>query len=156
MMNLYLTKPESVVNANDSFFNKYTFGKLDYNQAKNIIMHIDGVELTKDFKIKSQFTAGELDLSKLSTGCKTILNIVTYPDKIFNAIECGLNALNVIYRISIGNMYTKELLTSITENIECDILVKSEKEQKNFKDTKSMRNWYIGEYKNEDKTCNHE
>ena len=103
MMNLYLTEPEMIVNANDSFFNKYTFGNLDYTQAKNIVREIDKVELTEDFKIKSHFTSGELDLSKLSTGCKTVLNVVTYPNKVFNVIECGLNALNVMYKISIGN-----------------------------------------------------
>jgi len=72
-----LDEPQNVITANDSYFNRYTFQELDYKQAKEIIKSIDGVDLINDFKIKSQFTDGELDLSKLSTGCKTTLNVVT-------------------------------------------------------------------------------
>ena len=150
MLEIYLNKQEGIVNANDSYFNKYTFQKLDYEQAKNIIKSIDGVDLHDNFKVRSQFTDGEIDLSKLSTGCKTALNVVTYPQEIFTAIECGLNALNVIYKNNIGKIYMKELITSITENVACDIVVIDENGGRVFKDTKSMRDWYVGEYRNED------
>lgn len=150
MLEIYLNKQEGIVNANDSYFNKYTFQKLDYKQAKDIIKGIDGVDLQDNLKVKSQFTDGEIDLSKLSTGCKTALNVATYPQEIFTAIECGLNALNVIYRNSIGKIYMKEIITSITENIECDIVVMDGKGERAFTDTKSMRDWYVGEYRNED------
>lgn len=155
MLRIYLNEQRDVVNANDSYFNKYTFEKLDYEQAKEIIKSIDGVDLTKDFKVKSQFTNGEIDLSKLSTGCKTALNIATNPQEVFTAIECGLNALNVIYRKSIGKICMKELITSITENIKCDILVIDDKGERAFTDTKSMRDWYVGEYKNEDEASDY-
>lgn len=150
MLEIYLNKQEGIVNANDSYFNKYTFQKLDYEQAKDIIKSIDGVDLQDNLKVKSQFTDGEIDLSKLSTGCKTALNVATYPQEIFTAIECGLNALNVIYRNSIGKIYMKEVITSITENIESDIVVIDGKGERAFTDTKSMRDWYVGEYRNED------
>ena len=155
MLKIYLDEPQNVITANDSYFNRYTFQELDYKQAKEIIKSIDGVDLINDFKIKSQFTDGELDLSKLSTGCKTALNVVTYPEKNFTAIECGLNALNVIYQKSIGNIYMRELITSITENINCDILVIAKNGEKAFSDTKSMCDWYVGEYKNEDETSDY-
>lgn len=155
MLRIYLVEQKKVITANDSYFNRYTFQELDYNQAKDIIKSIDGVDLLNDFKVKSQFTEGEIDLSKLSTGCKTVLNVVTYPEEIFTAVECGLNALNVIYQKSIGKIYMKELITSITENIKCDILVIDKNGERAFSDTKSMRDWYVGECKNEDETSDY-
>ena len=155
MLKIYLDKPEKVITANDNYFNKFTFQKLEYEQASDIIKRIDKVDLLKGLKVKSQFTEGELDLSKLSTGCKTALNVVTYPNEVFTAIECGLNALNVIYEKSVGKIYMKELITSITENVKCDILVIEKNGEHAFCDTKSMTDWYVGEYKNEDETSNY-
>ena len=97
---------ENVININDVYFNKYTFGKLDYATSKSIIKEIDGVELTQDFKIISKFTNGILDLTKLSTGCKTLLNVIylieynKYPQvKAINCTECGWNALEQIFEL---------------------------------------------------------
>ena len=45
-----------------------------------------------------------LNIDKLSTGCKTALNIMYNPDKIFDIRECGDNALDVIYALPDGNV----------------------------------------------------
>ena len=65
MLNLYLSKPDNVINLNDGYFSKFTFDLLEFEQAKKIIMSIDGVELTDDFMIVSKFTSGKVDLSNI-------------------------------------------------------------------------------------------
>lgn len=153
MLRIFIRKStENVVNVNDVYFNKYTFRMLDYEKAKEIIKEIDGVELTKNFKIVSKFTGSELDLTKLSTGCKTILNILYNQDEIFNISECGINALSHIYKLSIGNIYTSTLVIPLLEDFSCDIEVISGKGQYRFVTVSELRNWYSEVYMNENET----
>lgn len=143
MLKMYIkTNKENVININDVYFNKYTFGKLDYATSKSIIKEIDGVELTQDFKIISKFTNGVLDLTKLSTGCKTVLNILYNQDKVFNMSECGMNAVALIYNLSVGNVYVDTLVTPLTRNIDCDVEVISDRGCCNFKYISELRKWY--------------
>lgn len=143
MLKIYIkTNKENVININDVYFNKYTFGKLDYATSKSIIKEIDGVELTQDFKIISKFTNGVLDLTKLSTGCKTVLNILYNQDKVFNMSECGMNAVSLIYNLSVGNVYVDTLVTPLTRDIDCDVEVISDRGCCNFKTISELRKWY--------------
>lgn len=142
MLNIYLNCNKSnIIELNDVYFNKYTYKLIDYNIAKRIIKEIDDVELTEDFMIVSKFTNGLLDLSKLSTGCKTVLNIVFNTDKIFNISECGVNALSIIYSKSIGNAYANYIVTPLRD-ISCDIKVVYKDSSYNFKEIDELRNWY--------------
>ena len=45
------------------------------------------------YKIRSRFDDIIIDIDKLSAGCKTALNVLYNPDKIFCLKECGNNAL---------------------------------------------------------------
>lgn len=47
-----------------------------------------------------------MDIDKLSSGCKTILNIIYFPDKVFSIQGCGNNALDIIYSLENGNVYS--------------------------------------------------
>lgn len=47
-----------------------------------------------------------MDVDCLSTGCKTVLNVLYFPDKIFCMKECGENALEVLYALDQGAVYS--------------------------------------------------
>ena len=81
--------PKSIetVKLNDVYFNKYTAQMLD-NRANAIIEKIDHAELTGPYTIKSRFDGTTLNTDKLSSGCKTVLNIMYNTDKIFDIREC--------------------------------------------------------------------
>ena len=91
------------VELNDVFFNMNTAEKLD-DRANEIIKRIDGSELLTKFTISSRFDGTSLNVDKLSTGCKTVLNILYNPNKVFDIRECGDNALDEIYRLEDGNV----------------------------------------------------
>ncbi len=93
------------VELNDVFFNKNTALLLD-SRAKKIIQEIDGATMAGKFKIRSKFNQVTLDVDCLSTGCKTLLNIVYFPDKVFCLKECGDNVLEAIYALEHGSVYS--------------------------------------------------
>ena len=104
MITIYKKKPSKtdmeLVTLNDLFFNKHTAQSLD-----DIIEKIDNSKMVDKYTIGSKFNGTVLNTDKLSTGCKTVLNIIYNPDKIFDICECGDNALDVIYTLPQGNVY---------------------------------------------------
>ena len=62
------------------------------------------------YKIRSRFHDAALDIDRLSAGCKTVLNVLYYPDKVFCLKECGNNALEVLYGFENGNVYSNYAL----------------------------------------------
>ena len=99
-----IPKNMELVILNDIFFNRHTVEKLD-DTAVEIIKTIDSSEMLSKYAIKSKFNSTALNIDRLSTGCKTVLNIIYNPDKVFDICECGDNALDVIYSLSQGNVY---------------------------------------------------
>lgn len=93
------------VELNDIFFNQNTALKLD-EKAEKIIETIDGAKLISKFKMRSKFNDIVLDVDKLSAGCKTVLNVIYNPDKVFCLKECGNNALEILYGLAAGNVYS--------------------------------------------------
>lgn len=89
---------------NDTFFNKHTAEMLD-ERADSIISQIDKSRMIDKYSIASRFDGTRLNIDKLSTGCKTALNIMYNPDRIFDVSECGENALEVIYTLKEGKIY---------------------------------------------------
>lgn len=108
MITVYKEKPSKngieLVTLNDIYFNKYTVEQLD-DKAAEIIEKIDSSKMLSKYTISSRFNGTVLNIDKLSTGCKTALNIMYNPDKIFDICECGDNALDVIYALPQGNVY---------------------------------------------------
>lgn len=93
------------VELNDIYFNQNTSARLD-EKAEKIIQIIDDAKLISKYKIRSKFDGTILDIDKLSVGCKTVLNVVYNPDKVFCLKECGNNALEVLYSLLSGNVYS--------------------------------------------------
>lgn len=93
------------IELNDVYFNQNTAARID-DKAEKIIEIIDGSKLISKYKIRSKFGDMILDIDKLSAGCKTILNVIYNPDKVFCLKECGNNALEVLYSLTSGNVYS--------------------------------------------------
>ncbi len=108
MITVYKKKPSKngmeLITLNDIYFNKHTVEQLD-DKATEIIEKIDSSKMLSKYTISSRFNSTVLNIDKLSTGCKTALNIMYNPDKIFDICECGDNALDVIYALPQGNVY---------------------------------------------------
>ena len=93
------------VELNDIYFNQNTARKLD-ERAQKVIGIIDEAKLISKYKISSKFSDIVLDVDKLSVGCKTVLNVLYNPNKVFCLKECGNNALEVLYNLEEGNVYS--------------------------------------------------
>lgn len=116
MINIYKNKKDipnnyDLIEYNDIFFNKFTSQLID-DRAKSIISEIDGAKLIGKYKIQSKFGDMVLDIDKLSSGCKTVLNIIFNPNKVFSIKECGDNALNIIYNLDLGNVFCEYTMIS--------------------------------------------
>lgn len=93
------------IELNDLFFNQNTVAKLD-ERAVTIVEQIDQAKLVGKYKIESKFNGVTLDVDRLSTGCKTVLNVLYFPKKVFCLKECGNNALEILYNLECGYVYS--------------------------------------------------
>ena len=87
------------------YFNQNTVSVLD-DRAGSIVEKIDASRLIGKYKIESKFNGVTLDIDCLSTGCKTVLNVLYFPEKVFCLKECGDNALEVLYSLEEGTVYS--------------------------------------------------
>ncbi|MDE7204558.1 MAG: DUF4869 domain-containing protein [Lachnospiraceae bacterium] len=101
-----IPKDAGLVELNDLFFNQNIIERLDM-RAEGIVREIDGAELRPDYRIVSGINGELLNIDRLSTGCKTALNIHYFPEKVFSLKECGDNALGVIYAYQAGMVYSE-------------------------------------------------
>ena len=93
------------VELNDVYFNQNTVSVLD-DRAGSIVEKIDASRLIGKYKIESKFNGVTLDIDCLSKGCKTVLNVLYFPEKVFCLKECGDNALEVLYSLEEGTVYS--------------------------------------------------
>jgi len=98
-----IPKNMELIVLNDIYFNKFTVSLID-DKAAEIISKIDNSVMLSNYTISSKFDGGVLNIDKLSTGCKTVLNVLYNPDKIFDIRECGDNAIDVLYSLQTGNI----------------------------------------------------
>ena len=69
----------------------------------NLIQQVDEAKLTPDKHIETKYGLGTI--RNLSSGCKTLLNIVKHPDKVVNVEECGPNVLKIIFTMDNIKIY---------------------------------------------------
>ena len=56
-------------------------------------------------------------IRNLSSGCKTLLNIVKHPDKVVNVEECGPNVLKIVFAMDNVKVYmSRPTLFDIPDN----------------------------------------
>ena len=129
------------IELNDLFFNKHTVLKLD-GRAEEIIERIDGVKQLSKFKIESKFNGVMLDIDCLSTGCKSVLNVMYSPEKVFCMKECGENALECMYALENGYVYSDYPV--IPFELE-RVVVVSGKTNRMIDDYEELKEWWENE-----------
>lgn len=129
------------IELNDVFFNQNTVTRID-ERAEKIIEKIDGARLISQYKICSKFNEVVLDIDKLSAGCKTVLNVLYYPEYVFCLKECGRNALELLYSMEKGYVYSEYAL--IPFNMEA-VMVQDQKEKRWITDYEELKEWWENE-----------
>lgn len=136
-----IPKGSNVIKINDIFLNKYTAAMLD-DRAKCIIQTIDQSEMLNKFSVKSRFDGMVLNIDKLSTGCKTVLNVMYNPDKVFDICECGDNALDVLYTLEEGKICCDYPLVSFDMK---KVKAKDKKDERIIESYDELKEWWMDE-----------
>ncbi len=129
------------VELNDMFFNQNTASKID-DKANAIVEKIDGSKLIGKYKMESKFNGVTLDVDCLSTGCKTVLNVLYFPNKVFCLKECGDNSLEVLYGLESGAVYSDYAIIPFDMN---GVKVFDEKGIKVISDYEELKRWWNNE-----------
>ena len=143
MIYLYTDKQDSGkwILQNDLYFNLYTSNERFTEEDKELIWQIDHAKLNKDKHIETKYGLGTI--RNLSSGCKTILNIIKNPGKVVNANECGQNVLDILFSMEGISLYmTRPERIYIKDDVEicfndADIVTGS----------KGYEHWWSREYK---------
>ncbi len=136
-----LPKNTEYVELNDVFFNQNTVLRLD-DKANTIIEQIDDSKLNGKYKIQSKFNGVTLDVDCLSTGCKTVLNVRYFPNKIFCLKECGDNALEVLYKLQDGAIYSDYAIIPFDMS---EVKVSDEEGTRVITDYEELKEWWNNE-----------
>ena len=129
------------IELNDLFFNQNTTALID-RRAEKFIETIDGAKLIGKYKILSRFDDVAIDIDKLSAGCKTVLNVLYYPDKVFCLKECGNNALEILYNLEKGYVYSEYALIPFTMG---SVMVQTKSMKKIISDYEELKEWWEDE-----------
>lgn len=129
------------IELNDLFFNQNTTALID-RRAEKFIETIDGAKLIGKYKILSRFDNVAIDIDKLSAGCKTVLNVLYYPDKVFCLKECGNNALEILYNLEKGYVYSEYALIPFTMG---SVMVQTRSMKKIISDYEELKEWWEDE-----------
>lgn len=129
------------IELNDVFFNQNTVSKLD-DRANAIVETIDNSKLIGKYKMESKFNGVTLDIDCLSTGCKTVLNVLYSPDKVFCMKECGDNALDVLYGLDAGAVYSDYALISLDMDA---VKVIDDNGTRIIRDYEELKEWWNNE-----------
>jgi hypothetical protein len=121
---------KDLILVNDSFFDTNTVLQ-DNTLVREVLSKVDKAEYNTDLTFRSRTKEmGALNKNNLSTGTKTILNILEHKDKCFSVSECGNNVLCFIPQIKEGCIYWDIPAVAYTGCPDCDIQYKG----KNYTD----------------------
>ena len=95
---------------NNAFFGEVTYNKVfSYNGhelVRQLLKKIDNCSIDFSNRFVSNDFGINRRLTDLSTGCKTVLNVLLNPDKIFFGQECGDSAFDNLLLLD-GSIYLK-------------------------------------------------
>ena len=105
MIDVYTEKRNSKdwILQNDLYFNLNTRNEEMSQTEIKLIWQVDEAKLTPDKHIETKYGLGTI--RNLSSGCKTLLNIVKHPDKVVCVDECGPNVLKIIFAMDNIKIY---------------------------------------------------
>ena len=88
---------------NDLYFNLNTSNEEMSKEEIELIREVDDAILTPNKHIETKYGLGTI--RNLSSGCKTLLNIVKHPEKVVCVEECGPNVLKKIFEMDNIKIY---------------------------------------------------
>ncbi len=105
MIDIYTEKKNSKdwILKNDLYFNLNTSNEEMSKEEIDLIREMDNAVLTPDKHIETKYGLGTI--RNLSSGCKTLLNIVKHPEKVVCVEECGPNILKKIFEMDNIKIY---------------------------------------------------
>lgn len=105
MIDIYTIKKDSKdwIIYNDLYFNLNTANEEMTEKDIAIIKRADDAILTQDKHIQTKYGLGTI--RNLSSGCKTLLNIIKYPEKVVCVEKCGPNILKMIFQMDNIKIY---------------------------------------------------
>lgn len=119
MIDIYTEKRDSKdwILQNDLYFNLHTSNEEMYQNEINLIRQVDEAKLTTDKHIETKYGLGTI--RNLSSGCKTLLNIIKHPDKVVCVEECGPNVLKIIFTMNNIKIYmSRPTLVDISDDVQ--------------------------------------
>ncbi|MCD8014318.1 MAG: DUF4869 domain-containing protein [Lachnospiraceae bacterium] len=119
MIDIYTNKKNTKdwIIQNDLYFNLYTSNEEMTDREVALIKQVDDARLTTDRHIETKYGLGTI--RNLSSGCKTLLNIVKHPEKVVCVEECGPNVLKIIFAMDNARIYmSRPTLIEIPENVQ--------------------------------------
>ena len=143
---IYTSKEELMVgmqyvNYNDQFFQWMYLH--DDETTKTILREIDRARYnSKTTFIGRDKDLGVLNKEYLSSGCKTLLNILYNPDKCFDISLCGNNALSLLRLIKNGNVVWRKPVLHFVGESDCDIII----DGYHFTDFREFLHYIMDEY----------
>lgn len=118
MIDIYTEKKDSKnwILKNDLYFNLNTANEKMSDREIDLIREVDAAKLTPDKHIETKYGLGTI--RNLSSGCKTLLNIVKHPEKVVCVDECGPNVLKIIFTMDKIKIYmSRPSLVEISDNV---------------------------------------
>lgn len=103
-LNIYLRKEDiskdlELIDSNDILFNYDLYNGLEFNdEIKEVMYKVDGATYIQGTDIRSKY-GNITSAENLSTGCKTMINILNHPEAVISCIECGDNVLHMILKM---------------------------------------------------------
>lgn len=113
--------PDEIIKEIDVYFNLHCGGIIVTQAMKDAVAYIDKATLVDSATIISD-EGMKISLLDLSSGCKTCLCVILFPDVCFSTLECGPNAMEYIMHLSTGCIYNPAMDMDMNLSDSCDIL----------------------------------
>ena len=98
MLQIITNKADNVIDFVDEWFNENLVTS-DFTETDHYILScIDSATVVGNNEVRTLF--GLCDINQVSTGSKTLISIIHFPDKVFNVSGCGANAIEILQQIA--------------------------------------------------------
>lgn len=121
MLEIYNYKENNTIMCNEREFTRNSYSiavsntKLG-NKCRKIAEIVDGVSFVSNKDLKLNSTGETISWIDLSTGCKTLINILINPDKPVFIGECEKYIITMIYKLNSGKIYSPYKIVDHTED----------------------------------------
>lgn len=117
----YIPDGMKYIRINDEFFDGFT-NLVNTKDVARVLEKIDHATYhSASTFIGRNPKLGALNKSLLSTGTKTLLNILANPEICFDVCECGDNALELLIKFNEGNVLWKAPILAYSGDGKCNI-----------------------------------